>query len=79
MVGDDIVEVGGPADVVLPVGGRNVTAATVIRGESNPRSDRMPVSVGVSPADEDMSLEAHEAIVVGAIGMGAPWFLTGWA
>ena len=39
----------------------------------------MPVSVGVSPADENMSVEGHEAIVVGAIGMGAPWFLTGWA
>ena len=36
-------------------------------------------SVGVSPADEDMSLEEHEAIVVGAIGTGAPRFLTGWS
>ena len=38
-----------------------------------------PVSVSVSQADEDMLVEEHEAIVVGAVGTGAPWFLTGWA
>ena len=26
-----------------------------------------------------MSVEEHEAIVMGAIGTGVPWFLTGWA
>ena len=24
-------------------------------------------------------IRTQEAIVVGAVGMGAPWFLTGWA
>ena len=67
VVGDDIIEVGGPADVLSPVVGSNVAAATVIRGESNPRSDKTPVSVGISPVDEDISVEEHEAIVVGAI------------
>ena len=38
-----------------------------------------PVSVSVSQADEDMFVEEHETIVVGAVGTGAPWFLTGWA
>ena len=57
LVGDDIIKVGGPADVVPPVVGRNVAAATVIRGESNPRSDRTPVSVGVSPAGEGTEVE----------------------
>ena len=37
------------------------------------------MSVGLSPADVDTSSEEHEAIVVGAVCMGAPWFLTGWA
>ena len=27
----------------------------------------------------DESFVELEAIVVGAVGMGAPWFLTGWA
>ena len=36
------------------------------------------MNFGILPANEDMSLEEHEAIVVGAIGTGAPWFLTGW-
>ena len=29
--------------------------------------------------NKDLPEEEHEAIVVGAIGTGAPWFLTGWA
>ena len=33
----------------------------------------------VLPMDKDLTEEEHEAIVVGAIGTGAPWFLTGWA
>ena len=76
---DETIEEGGLADVVPPFVGRDFAAATVIRGESNLRIDRTPASVGVSPADEDMSVDEHEAIVVGAIGAGAPWFWTGWA
>ena len=48
-------------------------------GEHGLRGDQSPVSVGLSPADEDTSSEEHEAIVVGAVGTGAPWFLTEWA
>ena len=31
------------------------------------------------PEDTGSCLESGEAIVVGAIGSAAPWFLTGWA
>ena len=51
-----------------PVVGKDIAIATMIHGERNPRGDQAPVSV--SPADEDMSVEEHEAIMVGAIGMG---------
>ena len=31
------------------------------------------------PADQELSGGNNEAIVVGAVGTGAPWVLTGWA
>ena len=40
VVDDDIIEVGGPADGLSLVVGGNVAAATVNRGESNPRGDQ---------------------------------------
>ena len=40
---------------------------------------RTPRSVAVLPINMDLLEEEHEAIVVGAIGTGAPWSLTGWA
>ena len=44
-------------------------------------SDRWWVTdkCGLLPADKDTLFGELEAIVVGAIGTGAPWFLTGWA
>ena len=41
--------------------------------------DEPPESVGLLPTDRDMSTAEPEAIVVGAVSTGAPWFLTGWA
>ena len=38
-----------------------------------------PKSVGLLPADKDTSFVELEAIVVGAVGAGAPWFMTRWA
>ena len=71
---DDIIEVGGLPDVVPLVVGRDFAAATVIRGEHSSRDDQTPVNVGVLLADEDMSVEEHEAIVVGddIIEVGSP-------
>ena len=37
------------------------------------------MSVKLLPADKEASLVELEAIVEGAVGTGAPWFLTGWA
>ena len=39
----------------------------------------LPSGIGRSPADTDESIVELEAIVVGAVGTGAPWFLIGWA
>ena len=55
--------------------------AVMASGEHSPSGDQSPVSVRLSPADLDTLSEEHEAIVVGAVGAvgtGAPWFLTGW-
>ena len=47
--------------------------------ECDPNIVRAPESVSVLPMNKDLPEEEHEAIVVGAVGTGAPWFLTGWA
>ena len=46
--------------------------------ERDPDIIRAPGSVAVLPMNKDLPEEEHEAIVVRAIVMGAPWFLTGW-
>ena len=38
-----------------------------------------PRTVRLLPADKDTLFVEPEAIVVGVVGTGAPWFLTGWA
>ena len=38
----------------------------------------LPSGVGRSPTDADELFVESEAIVVGAVGTGAPWFLTRW-
>ena len=37
------------------------------------------ITLDVWMEDQRLSTEEDEAIVVGAIGSAAPWFLTGWA
>ena len=39
----------------------------------------LPSGGGRSPTDTDKSFAELEAIAVGVVGTGAPWFLTGWA
>ena len=43
------------------------------------RRDALPCGAGLSPTDPDESGVELEAIVVGAVGTGDPWFLIGWA
>ena len=38
-----------------------------------------PISVRLLPTDKDESFVELDAIVVGAVGMGALWFVSGWA
>ena len=40
--------------------------------------DESPTNVGLLLTDKDLSTAEPDAIVVGAIGTGAPWLLTGW-
>ena len=42
-------------------------------------TDDCDTPVGVGPGRQESSQEAGKAIVVGAVGSAAPWFLTGWA
>ena len=42
-------------------------------------SGGLPKNVELLLADKDASFVELEAIVVGAVSTGAPWFLTGWA
>ena len=62
-----------------PIAMERFDVAAMSHGEHGLSGDQSPVSVVLSPADEDTSPEEHEAIVVGAVGTGAPWFLTGLA
>ena len=41
--------------------------------------DALPSAVVLSPTDLDELSAELETIVVGAVSMGAPWFMTGWA
>ena len=70
---------GAPVHMMPPV----VMGGTAIAGMSHAEQcwsgDESPESVGLLPTDKDRSIAEPEAIVVGAVGTGAPWFLTGWA
>ena len=58
-------------------GGSSRSGVSDIKQGQN--SSGSPKSVALLLADQDMSFDEPEAIVVGAVGTGAPWFLTGWA
>ena len=65
--------------MVHPVVAEGFSGANMFRGEHRPSGDQSPVSFGNSPTEEDMLSKKHKAIVVGVVGTGTPWFLTGWA
>ena len=71
--------VGGvPVDPVPPANTDSTVAAGMSYGEQCQDCGGSPKIVGLSHAVEDTSFVELEAIVVGAVGMRAPWFLTGW-
>ena len=72
-------QLGDPAGVAPPVVAQGFAADTTFCGEHCPNGDQSPVSFGNSPTEDNMVLEEHEAIVMGAVSTGTPWFLSGWA
>ena len=72
LAGDFTVGMAPPAD---PDG--DFATSTLFLKECE-RCDVLPCGVGLSPTDPDELFVELEAIVVGAVGTGAPWFLTGW-
>ena len=68
---------GAPVDMVLPV----VMRGTAIAGRSHTEQCRSRKALGCyRPITTGLPTIAEpEAIVVGAVRTGAPWFLTGWA
>ena len=73
MLGGVTVDMAPPADT------DSVFAAGMSYVEQCQECGGLPMSVGVLPANKEASFVELEAIVVGAVGTGAPWFLTGWA
>ena len=69
---------GATVDAVPPVV-RDTAIAGMSHAEQCWNVDESLERVRLLPTDKDMSTAEPEAIVVGAVGTGAPWFLTGWA
>ena len=81
---DDVVfpgssELGDPTVVIPPVVGIDPSVANDCSSGRDLNCVRAPASVDVFPEDQELPGENNEAIVVGAVGTGAPWFLTVWA
>ena len=81
---DDVVfpgssELGDPTVVIPPVVGIDPSVANNCSRGRDLNCVRAPAGVDVFPADQELLGENNEAIVVGAVGTGALWFLTGWA
>ena len=70
---------GVPVGMVPPADTDSAVAAGVSYVEQCQDSGVSPKSVGLLPVDKDILFDKPEAIVVGAVGTGAPWFLTRWA
>ena len=81
---DDVVfpgssELGDPTVVIPPVVGVDMSVAKDCNRGRDMNCIRGRASVDVFPKDQELPRENNEAIVVGAVGSGAPWFLHGWA
>ena len=75
----DNVKLGEPTEVVHPVMRSGVPDAENSYQDCNVGSTEGQISFDVSQEERQLALGDYEAIVVGAVGSGAPSFLTGWA
>ena len=77
------IEHSGVRGTVDPPSASQLMLHSVVSGDwrtgrqDHPCDDRMPLNVRME--DRRSSPDDGEAIVVGAVGSAAPWFLTGWA
>ena len=62
-------------DAVLPADTDSTVVAGMSYEEQCQNDGESQESVGLSPTDKDMSYDEPKAIVVGAVGTGAPWSL----
>ena len=70
---------GVPVGTVPPVDTDSTVAADKSHEEQCQIGGGSQRSVGLLPADMDTLFVEPEAILVGAVGTGAPWYQTGWA
>ena len=68
---------GGVAD--LPPAARPVRSTGDLDDDLHRRGDGMDIPHEVCTEGPELPQDSGEAIVVGAVGSAAPWFLTGWA
>ena len=73
------IELGDPTVVVPPVVGAEMSVTKDCHRSRYVKCTQGRALVDVCPGEQELSKENDEAIVVGAVGSGAPWFLTGWA
>ena len=81
---DDVVfpgssELGDPNVVIPLVVGADMSVAKDCNRGRYLNCIRGWASIDAFPEDQELPRENNEAIVVGAVGSGAPWFLSGWA
>ena len=75
----DNVELGEPTEVVHPDMRSGVPEAGNSYQDWNMGSTERQTRFDVSREERQLPRDDNEAIVVGAVGSGVPWFLTGWA
>ena len=75
----DGVELGNPTIVALPTAGFARPVAAGGRRDPNLVCSERQTDSDTRPEGLDLPQDNDEAIVVGAVGSGAPWFLSGWA
>ena len=78
MVGPDAGEIADPPPAAQTV--RSSGELSGLDSDLQPRQvDSMVISHEVCPEGQGLPQDSEEAIVIGAVGSAAPWFLTGWA
>ena len=83
MAEPDLIERSGEEETANPPAvARSRSNSEISRDRKDGRQDHMcnnNATLAVRTKDQQISPEEDEAIVVGAVGSAAPWFLTGWA